>query len=280
MNNLPVFSAKIQSKFISWIVMLFYSLAAYKFLTGMWLFQLQPFEFLVKKDVTSWWFLQTGLHQWLLNNRLAAALMDIFFYSFPLIFWLFYKWKKALVPVVAVTWLIVNWLYIQTYVLFPTNSIEGHIAWLFLPVLFAFSNHLERFYYVMHALRYYFLFFFATAAIWKIRQGGLFNCEQMSGILLTQHKVFLVAWPNYWFTEVVYYLVQHKWLSFGLYLTATALELIFITGFFSKKYDRVLFGLFVLFLLFDFIVMRIPYFEVLPIAIVLLISNYKLEEAV
>ena len=280
MNNLPAFSAGIQTKVIDRIIGLFYCLSVYKLLTGMWLFQLQPFEFMAKKDVTGWWFMQTGLHQWLLNNRAGTILMDTLFYSFPFVYWLFYRWKRACVALVAVGWLVVNWLYIQAYVLFPTNSIEGHIAWLFLPVLFAFGNHLERFYYVMHAIRYYFLFFFATAAIWKIRQGGLFNVEQMSAILLSQHKVFLVGWPEHWFTGLVYYLVEHKWLSFSLYLSATLLELTFITGFFYKKYDRILFGLFVLFLLFDFIVMRIPYFEVLPIATILLVSGYKWQEEV
>ncbi|MDA3614869.1 hypothetical protein [Polluticaenibacter yanchengensis] len=278
MSNLPFFSINVQSRLINQVIILFYCLAAYKLLAGMWLFQLEPFEFLVKKDVTGWWFLQTGLHTWLLDNRIGCVLMDSLFYSFPLIVWLVYKGRKKQVWVVSLAWLVVNWLYVQAYVQFPTNSIEGHIAWLFLPLLFAFANHSERFYYVMHALRYYFLFFFATAAIWKIRQGGLFNTEQMSAVLLAQHKAFLVAWPQHWFTAFIYFLVQHQWLSYGLYLVATLLELVFLAGFFTEKYDRILFGLFVLFLIFDFIIMRIPYFEVLPLAVILLFSKYQLQE--
>src|SRR5215218_3306778 len=98
------------------------------------------------------------------------------------------------------------------------------------------SVRLKTFYFLMHGLRYFFLFFFASAALWKFYQGGIFNTQQMSGILLMQHKEFLVFAPDYWYTQLIYWIVRHPLAGYSLYVTATALELSFLVGFFAKKY--------------------------------------------
>ena len=131
----------------------------------------------------------------------------------------------------------------------------------------------------MHGMRYFFLFFFASAAIWKLRQGGTFNPEQMSGILLMQHKEYLVSAPDYWYTHFIYWLVKHQAIGFVLYLTGTLLEMVFIIGFFTKKYERILLMLFIAFLIMDFFIMRISYFEILPMALPFLFSKYGTPKA-
>src|SRR5207244_1109367 len=140
----------------------------------------------------------------------------------------------------------INWCYVQCYTLYPSNSIEGHIAWLFFPILFIPADK-KTFSLLFEGLRYFFLFFFASAGLWKLAQGGFFSLSEMTGILLYQHAQLLSNSPGYWQSELILYLIQHPKLSYLLYLSTTILELSFLIGFFTKKFDRLLtifFGIF------------------------------------
>jgi len=168
--------------------------------------------------------------------------------------------------------LIINWCYVQCYTLYPTNSIEAHIVWLLFPVIFIPKKE-KTFVLLFEGLRYFFLFFFASAAVWKFVQGGIFNINQMSGVLLFQHNQLLTNSPGYWQANMLYYVIQHSWLSYSLYLSATLLEAVFIIGFFTKKYDRLLAMAVILFLIADMLIMRIPYFEIVPFMLTLLLKS-------
>jgi hypothetical protein len=252
---------------------LFYFLAIYKLVNHLWLFQQDPYFFINRFDFITWIFMSTGVHKWPLGYTTRLLVFDIFFYAMPLVWFIINRFNKDSATVAAFVWLIINWIYIQCYTLYPINSIESYLAWLLMPLLFATTNT-RQFYFVMHGLRYFFLFFFASAGIWKIRQAGVFNPEELSGILLTQHAAHLISAPGDWQSKLIYYLVRHPWQGYILYATATLFELFFITGFFTRKYDRILIAVFILFLVMDMLVMRIPYFEVLPLVLPLLFSKY------
>lgn len=240
----------------------------YKFINGMWLFQFQPSIFLNRFDGFTWLFMQTGIHQWLLGNKEGWFLFDTAFYALPLIYFLANNVLKTGSTLVAVVMLLVNWVYVQCYTLYPTNSIEAHTAWLLFPLVFIAGNP-ATFRLLLGGLRYFFLYFFASAGIWKLASGALFHPEQMSGVLLFQHADLLLTSPGYWQTEMIQWLIDHPGLGQFLYVFTTLLELSFIIGFFTRRYDRWLILAFLLFLVADHVVMRIPYYEVLPYLITL-----------
>jgi len=237
----------------------------------MWLFQLQPTIFLNRFDVTTWLIMKTGIHQWLINNAEGWTLFDTLFYSMPLIFFLSHNVYKTGATITALIMLLVNWIYVQCYTLYPSSSIEAHTVWLLFPLVFMVSNA-KTFRLLVEALRYFFLFFFASAGIWKVVTGAVFNTEQMSGVLLYQHADLLSNSPGYWQTGLIEWLINHTAISYCLYLLATILELSFIAGFFTKRFDHLLIAGFILFLVFDHLIMRIPYYEVLPYLITLRIA--------
>ena len=69
-------------------------------------------------------------------------------------------------------------------------------------------------------------------------------------------------------------LIEFPLLSYTLYLIATLLELSFLIGFFTKKYDKWLVVLAIVFVFFDQQVMRIPYWAMLISVIPLWFSSY------
>jgi hypothetical protein len=175
--------------------------------------------------------------------------------------------------------LLVNWCYVQCHTLFSSISIEGDIAWLLFPVVFIPINK-QNFLLIFEGLRYFFLFFLASAGVWKFIQGGIFSTSEMSGILLYQHTELLTSSPGYWYSNFFLFLIQHPLLSYFFYLAATAVELFFIVGFFTKKYDTLLFVLFIVFLVMDNVIMRIPYYEVFPLALTLVLLPKKDDGAI
>ena len=82
--------------------------------------------------------------------------------------------------------------------------------------------------------------------------------------------------PGYWQTKLISYVIDHARLGYLLYLLATLVELSFIVGFFTRKYDKILALLFLLFLVMDHLLMRITYYEVLPLLLTLYIRPPKL----
>lgn len=246
----------------------------YKWFNGLFLYQLEPSFFYTRQDLFTWLFMQTGMHQWLLNNKPGWILFDTLFYSMPLIYFLSLKYLKKASLAIVLCMIIVNWCYVQCYTLYPSNSIEGHIAWLLFPLVFL-GNSDKIFSLLFEGLRYFFIFLFASSGVWKLAQGGAFSPAEMSGILLYQHNQLLTNSPGYWQSGLFLWLIQRPPLAYLLYLSATLLELFFIVGFFTKKIDRQLFLLFLLFLVMDYFIMRITYFEVSTLLLTLLMKPVR-----
>jgi hypothetical protein len=267
-----------RKKLISFWILLFYLLAFCKWANGQWLYQHEPFMFTTRFDGTTWLFMQTGIHKAVLSHNFLVWTFDILFYAFPIAYFLVFRKKPQSATKLAWVWLGFNWMYVQCYTLYPTNSIEAHTAWLLFPLLFCCSG-MRSFYFVMHGLRYFFLYFFLSAGIWKLANGGAFMPAQMSAILIDQHKDFLVTSPGYWQTSFIYALINMPVTSFILYWIGMLIELSFVVGFFTRRYDRALIVLFVLFLLFDYLIMRISYIEVAPFLLLFFYSHYGLPES-
>jgi hypothetical protein len=100
-----------------------------------------------------------------------------------------------------------------------------------------------------------------SAALWKIGRGNLTNINHFGHILFNQHIYELIASKNNLHTHIISYLIVNSTLSYGLYLAATISEFIFVIGFFTKKYDRYLMLIFILFFSMDYVLMDLNFVE-------------------
>ena len=253
----------LQYKVAVYYVIIFYTLFFYKLYNGLLLCQMQPLFLFVRGDIVAFIFLQTGLPQWLLQHPSYFILLDAAFYLIPLFFLLTFLWRRQAVPVVAFIMLVINWIYVQCYTLYPTNSIDIYTVWLLFPAVFLVRDE-QLFYLLFKGLRLFFLYFFLSAGLWKIRNGGVFNPLQMSGILLDQHKEMLASAAQWWMKSLIAWLIGHAYIAYALYVLVACMELCFGIGFFTRKYDGVLAAMYVIFLLADHLIMRIAYYETLP----------------
>ena len=199
---------------------IFYALMIFKWWGGLFLYQVNPIIYQTRFDFFTWQFMQTGLHTWLIHHKGGWYLMDALFYSMPLLYWFIFSKNQVWATVIAIIMLVVNWVYLQCYTLFPTSSIESFIGWLLFPVLFI-PTSLRSFYFLLNGLRYFFLFLFASAGLWKLVQQGAFNVDQMSGVLLYQHKEFLTSSPGHWLSYFFYWIINRPLVGYLIYLLGT-----------------------------------------------------------
>ena len=242
------------------------------FFNGWLLHELQPVFFLNRLDVTLNILFLTGIQNAIIKSFAIQLSLDILYFFLPL----------SLVFVVnrkmQFYFAILNSIFNLTYALILSSvsplSIAGFIGWILLPMLFVFTSD-RGFYYAVNSMRYIFLLIFFSAGLWKIRTGGVFNTEQMSAILLKQHAAYLTQSPTDWFSRIVYYLVINYRFSYIVYVCAVIAELVFVIGFFTKKADKLLILIFLLFILFDFFLMRINYFAWIAFLGCLWFAKYK-----
>lgn len=230
---------------------------------GLSMFQVAPVYLINRPDITGNLLWTIGLYKPLLHSEVFRLCLDVTFFLLPFFVVLSVRRRWRIRAVLALFTSLFAMAY--AYMLSATTflSIEVFTAQIFFPLVFT-ALSIRGIYYRLHMVRIVFILLFFTTALWKIRAGGVFNMEQMSGILLRQHTSILLEPQQSWFTTMLTHLIDQKGVSYSLYFFTVILEFIFAVGFFTTRFDRILIALFCLFIGFDYVLMEINYFSWLP----------------
>jgi len=229
------------------------------FFNGLLLSQLKPVFFLNRLDLSLNLLFLTDIQHAVINSNSLRLFFDVGYYLLPLLLLIACIINNKLQYLLAIIIVLFNLVYALLLSSLSMLSVEGFVGWILVPLIFI-SRTSKGFYYSLHCIRYLFLLVFLSAGLWKIRGGGIFNIEEMSAILLRQHAPYITELPNDWFTRFVYWLANHNTIAYAFYCIATIAELVFVIGFFSKRFDKLLIAAFIIFVVFDFVLMRINYF--------------------
>ncbi len=134
-----------------------------------------------------------------------------------------------------------------------------------------------RFNLLWEGARYYLLYIFASAALWKIFRGSVFYQEQLSNILKHQQLDLLLQQSQSYQAHCVQYLIAHPEISHAVLIVNVVVQLCFAFGFFTKKFDSLLFILAIVFCAANYFVMGITSTELLVLNLTLL--NWEKIEA-
>ena len=141
-------------------------------------------------------------------------------------------------------WLVLTFIvfYFVYYIIF--NSYGAHhthslIPILITPVAFLFSK--KSFSFAWQGLRYFLLFSYSAAFLWKFFRFSWLQSNQ--GILILKKNLtpYLLFNPNSFLAEVYWWFLNHPFLVEVIFLSGIILEGVFIIGFFTRKYDKALF---------------------------------------
>lgn len=255
----------------------FFANFCWLFYNGLLPSMFQPVFTYLHADLTGLILLQSNLPKLFINYKWVPLSFDVLI--FLLQFLLFYstytarKWTSLAV----MSTLIINVVYYYLFSITGVISIEVFTAYMFVPLIF-FPLTIDGKYYALQSVRFLFLLFFVSAAIWKLRTAAIFNTNQMSGILLKHHTDLLIIKPSDFYSNAILFLIDHPIISYCLYLFSFLIECSFLIGFFTRKYDHSLIVLFCLFIIFDYIILGISYFAWMPFLGCLYLSQYNIEE--
>lgn len=172
--------------------------------------------------------------------------------------------------------------YILIIYCFPTLSIRKYLGLILIPIAFTFTSK-DRFTAYLELMRYYILFVFTSASLWKILRGVAWDPNHMQLSLKGQHIDNFINWPDHYITQTLSTFIGEPSFCFWLFLSAVIFQLSFSIGFFTKKYDNVLALLLIIFIVSDYLVMRIEYWEFivfLPLLLTQFRSQKQLTKAV
>jgi len=224
--------------------------------------QLRPIFFNYNRDLTELALIGAGIPRWLMAHPALFAALDVLAFLLPFALLVSRRSKGRFVVPVGILFSLFFIFYLLLADIFWQVDLQPFMLYVLLSFAFC-TNRTDRFYGVLRLSRYYFLYVFASAALWKIARGAVFNPAEMSNILLIHHSDVL-SQPRPSLLHGVYiYLIDHAALSWSLYAGATLMELAFIAGFFTRRYDRWLLGFAIFFVAADHLLMRIPYWTIL-----------------
>ncbi|MDQ3552299.1 MAG: hypothetical protein M3413_12310 [Bacteroidota bacterium] len=256
---------KIKNQFILFYLICFIVNYLWLFSNSLLLSSLNPIFFVNELDFTKNIVMLTNLHHFIIKEQWLALVFDLLYIALPVLLTFATLKNHKAVQFIAFATSIFSLVYFSLLSSYTFISVHACIGWVFVPLIFSAKTN-EGLYFYFNSARYYFILIIASSAIWKIRLGGVFNPEQMSGILLHQHKHYLAAFNSDWFTNLNFFLVRNSSISYFLYLAAFFIELIFLIELFTKRYDRLLVILLFLFIVFDLLIMQIFYFTWLGFA--------------
>jgi len=223
------------------------------------------------------WLTQSTEITNLVSHLVESIFIDSLIILLPIvILYRLYTKKDFSKPAAALV--IIFGLYILIIYCFPTLSIRKYLGLVLIPIAFIFTSE-KRYYNYLRLMRYYVLFVFTSASLWKILRGVAWDSSHMQLSLKAQHIDNFINWPDHYITQIITTIIDSPVYCSILFMAAVISQLTFSIGFFTRKYDKLLAFLLIIFIISDYLVMRIEYWEYI-VFLPLLLSKFPKESEI
>ncbi len=185
-------------------------------------------------DPTFWIMHLLHIPELISSNLYIAWFWDIVLFA-SCIGVIIFPQKKWLIAVFIVFYF-VYYIIFNSYGVHHTHSL---VPFLIAPVPFLFSK--KSFSFAWQALRYFLLFSYSAAFLWKFFRFSWLQSNQ--GILILKKNLapYLYFNPHTFLADVYFWFLKNPFLVEAFFFTGFVLEGFFIIGFFTRKYDKALF---------------------------------------
>ncbi|HRH69803.1 MAG TPA: hypothetical protein PLB89_09880 [Flavobacteriales bacterium] len=189
----------------------------------------------VYKDLTFWLFQLLGIQDGLTAHSGIALVFDIILTASVVL--ALARPNGVWYPRIYCTAIL---LYFVTHTTYANHHYRPIIGLLFAGIPFAFRS-LDRFGWSFQALRYYVLFLYTSAGLYKVFRGSWLNMDQMTNIIENTQLELLLTHGDGWHAQLFTWLLVHEWAGWALFFACTVMETLFIIGFFTRRWDVALF---------------------------------------
>jgi hypothetical protein len=185
-------------------------------------------------DITYWFMHYLQIPEFITSHFLISGLFDLALFA-SCIFSFLYPEKRWCVW----SFLVLYFIYFITFNTFGGLHTNHKIGFLLIAIPFTVADY-KSFNFLWQGLRYFLLFAYADAFLWKLFRLSWLHPDQGMLILKKNQAAFLYFEPHTWLAAFYRWVLQHPALVNGAYLAGFIMEGIFIIGFFTRKYDRLL----------------------------------------
>lgn len=195
-----------------------------------------------EQDPLLWVVYFTGIPNLILSSNFLSYSIDVCIVVFLLL--LIWNPVNRLTALALFVSLFIFY-FIFTGHLGHRNYQSGYL-FVLLPLLFLQQKNRQI---TFELTRYFLLFFYVSAAFYKLKSGSLFYDQHFSHTIINQFTPYFLEHNYSLRTGFHTFLISHSNFSSMLYIGAALFEFAAVVGFFTKRYDTLL-G--ILFLLFHF----------------------------
>lgn len=216
-------------------------------------------------DNTFWAVLATGIPEIIIQSPTFAIIIDLLVVICAGLCYI--RMDKRYSTWAFLVFFIIQTITVEAY----TNSHSKTVICIIITVLpFAFKE--EKWLRLWEFARYYLGFVMVSSAFSKIYYGGLTTTDQMKNILVQQHVDLFIQAPNALHTKFIQWIIQHPFVANSFYYLGFITQLSFIFVFVTKKYDKILALLLILFVINTYTLMRIYNMDLLTMIFPLFFS--------
>lgn len=201
-------------------------------------------------DPSYWLLMILHIPQFIVGNKVAAITFDLVLFISAMLSVI----KPSQIWSVRVFYV----FYFIYFMLF--NLLVGHhyanvgILVLGFPFMFKYNS---KFALVLACSRYYFLFILASAAFWKIWRGSLFHTDQLISILQGKNSMTVITSDHSLLSQFFFFIGTHQGLAIAIWILMGVIELSFLIGFFTYRFDAMLMTSYLLFVAGGFLIVGI-----------------------
>ncbi|MEO6000963.1 MAG: hypothetical protein ABIN89_29220 [Chitinophagaceae bacterium] len=185
-------------------------------------------------DITYWIFHLLKIPELITRNYLISCCFDnLLFVSCLLSF--FFPNRRGFI----ILFFLLYFIYFIIFNTYGTHHTHSKIGILLMPVPFMFRRPIT-FKYMWEAMRYFALFFYADAFLWKLFRFTFLHADQGILILKRNFAAYLYYNSQTFLGGAYTWLLHNPYLIELIFYTGFIAEGFFLVGFFTRRYDRYL----------------------------------------
>jgi hypothetical protein len=206
--------------------------------------------FYPSSDNFYWFYFFSGIPYLISKSFLLSLFLDVLLLSIPIILIFYYN---RILSILMTLNLINYFVYFNSYAFHHFHDL---ISLIFLSIWIIFyKSDLKN--EIWDLIRYYFLFSFSSAGIWKLFREAIFSETHFAQIIKNQHAEEIIYNSDSFHASLSNFILKFPEIGHFIFIVATIIELLFLIGFFTKKMDHYLLLLFLIFCILNYFIMGI-----------------------
>lgn len=184
-------------------------------------------------DITYWLFHSLKITEFITHNYFISCCFDVLLFASCVLSFLF-PGKRFFV----IAFFVLYCIYYIIFNSYGTQHTHSKAGILLMPLPFMVPK--KMFYYMWEAMRYFSLFVYADAFLWKLFRVNFLIGDHGSLVIKKNFAAYLYYHPYGFLADMYTWLFKHPGIIQIIFITGFIMEGCFVTGFFTKRFDRYL----------------------------------------